>query len=49
MLGVSVVVAPLHPAEASAADVEALRLPLESLGFDVSMCGMSGPSTSEEE
>ena len=49
MLGVSVVVAPLHPAEASAADVEALRLPLESLGFDVSMCGMSGPTSSEEE
>ena len=49
MLGVSAVVVPLDPTRASSADAEALRTPLESLGFEVSLCGLAVPASDEEE
>ena len=49
MLGVSAVVMPVDPLQASPEDVEPLRAPLHALGLEVSMCGLAGPRPDEEE
>tara|TARA_Y100001958_G_scaffold114162_1_gene81321 strand:- start:6153 stop:6803 length:651 start_codon:yes stop_codon:yes gene_type:complete len=48
MLGVSAVVAPLNPAQASPDDVERLRAPLHALGLEASLCGLAVPGSEEE-
>ena len=48
MLGVSAVVAPLNPAQASPDDVERLRVPLHALGLEASLCGLAVPGSEEE-
>jgi hypothetical protein len=49
MLGVSAVVVPRRPEDATPGALEALRMPLERAGFEVSMCGLSTPAADEEE
>lgn len=49
MLGVSAVVMPLDPHQASSDEVEVLRAPLNALGLEVGMCGLAVPGFDEEE
>ncbi|MCH1411432.1 MAG: hypothetical protein L7U48_05055 [Candidatus Poseidoniaceae archaeon] len=49
MLGVSAVVMPRRPEDASSLELDALRGPLESAGFHATMCGLSPPPSDEEE
>jgi hypothetical protein len=49
MLGVSAVVVPRRPEHATPGALEALRMPLERAGFEVSMCGLATPPSDEEE
>ena len=48
MLGVSAVVAPLNPAQASPDDVERIRAPLHALGLEANLCGLAVPGSEEE-
>lgn len=49
MLGVSAVVVPRRPEDATPGALEALRMPLERAGFEVSMCGLATLAVDEEE